>query len=493
MSSNAALWKDILENWTWIPPSSQEADDLYDSHPTTAVEVPGSGLTNTDVHEQSPTIPPYPPDENSNISEITHSTSDGLASTFSDLESLLNHSNGSFSMSQFSHISQTFPSSVVQAPNTDCATTQRQDHAEDSPNHADASLHAEDAIVSTASDNESYLSDWTSAASQPLSQEKDSKDTAASQDVPLPSRPGRSGSGSPSNGLYLAHWVHGITPRRKAALKAEQRIATQMTALSSCDAEAAHPVPSIPSPKKRRRTVVRPVDAAEDADADVRSFPEASSKRRRISQRTSRDGYNPMTQDASPEISEHTASSQHVNDIHLNNIRSPRDFARVGDYRRYAYSRIHGPVLCSFCFEDPERSNKPGTKSRKKSQPDRSRTLSRLPDVGYRHLKTCNKFMQSKYFKQKMRRPRATQRLEDIVKDAVAKAHMMVVRLPCRRNPAYLARLALFQGIRAESVERHAAKHATIFKLDDCKCCPYPLYSAKAVQKLGRRGAKLRL
>ncbi|KAL7279754.1 hypothetical protein ACG7TL_006161 [Trametes sanguinea] len=382
-------------------------------------------------------------------------------------------------MSQSSHISHTFPSSIVQAPKTDYAIIQRQDYVEDSPIHADGrSLHAEDAILSTATiDNNSAssLTDWASAASQPLSQQKGSKSTASPQDIPLLSQPGRSDSGRPSVSHSPTLWVYGIMPRRKAALKAEQRIATQLTALSSCDAEVAPLETLIHNPKKRRRTATRP------DDTDVCSFSETSPKRRRVLQR-GQDEYNPIAQDAPPEINEHAATLQPQNDLYLDNIRSPGDYVRGEcDYRRYAYAQIHGPVLCSFCFEDPERSGTPGRKSRKskkskRSEHHRSRTLSRLPDVGYRHLKKCVKFKQSKYYKEKTHGSKTPWTIEgDIVKDAVA-AHMMVVRLPCQRNPAYLARVALFQGIQPENVEQHAANSDDYLDLSYAQPDEFPDY-----------------
>ncbi|KAI9060863.1 hypothetical protein FKP32DRAFT_1594964 [Trametes sanguinea] len=350
-------------------------------------------------------------------------------------------------------------------------------------------LRGQTALVSTVTTYEPSLTDWTSATSQSLSREKDLGSTTTSQDVPPPSQPGWSDGGIPSVGLSPANWTHSFMPRRNAALRAQHLIASQIeSALSLCGYEAADPEPPNPNQRKRRRTAA----GRDDEDPDADPVPVASPKRRRILRHRD-DGDGPTAQDATPSRSGLEYSDCPLPAIDLGSIRSRDAFDRPSDYKRYAHSQIHGPVLCSFCFQGQElaeQEDKKGKKSQK-GKSGRARTLSRLPDEGYRHLQTCKKFKQSRYFKEKIQ-PRdsgSTDQLKRIAQDAVKTAHMMVVRLPCRNNPAYSARVALFEGIHPEGVEQHAAKYATVFKLDDCTCCPYPLYTAEAVQELGRRGA----
>ncbi|KAI0823167.1 hypothetical protein BC628DRAFT_1340241 [Trametes gibbosa] len=186
-------------------------------------------------------------------------------------------------------------------------------------------------------------------------------------------------------------------------------------------------------------------------------------------------------------------------------------YSRDGDRRRRAISELHGRVQCSFC---QPMGLKGGV--------DRTR-LSRLPDTAYRHLRKCVAFQSTQYYRDKLvEKPdseaapgaeetvhggkaqaksckRATEKVasdanteepatgvtvteptQEDVKRAVKKTveeKMMIVQVHCQNDRAYRAR-ARRLGVMPKDVEAHVARYATIYKVENCKCCPYPHYAS---------------
>ncbi|CDO69267.1 hypothetical protein BN946_scf185042.g169 [Trametes cinnabarina] len=151
-------------------------------------------------------------------------------------------------------------------------------------------------------------------------------------------------------------------------------------------------------------------------------------------------------------------------------------YSYPGDWKRYAVSKVHGLVWCPWC----PRTN--GLKG--------PGTYSRVRDSPKGHLKTCDNFVRSKYYKaaggttydreeeakgeevdwKKKFKAADWRKHEEIVASALIKFAVVV---PCINDWRYKARLRE-QGLTNEDVLAELQPRATVYKYGHCLCCPLP-------------------
>ncbi|EJF61007.1 hypothetical protein DICSQDRAFT_180986 [Dichomitus squalens LYAD-421 SS1] len=144
----------------------------------------------------------------------------------------------------------------------------------------------------------------------------------------------------------------------------------------------------------------------------------------------------------------------------------PGRYARKTDWERRAFTALHGMIRCLFC--PPEDGLKPRG------------TIHRLPDAATRHLReTCPRFEQSELYRRHRSKSKGGAPLTkaQIVGRVVREYEKVaVVQVFCRRDEGYRRRCAEL-GLSPANVEARLARHAILYKIEDCECCPHPLWS----------------
>ena len=146
-------------------------------------------------------------------------------------------------------------------------------------------------------------------------------------------------------------------------------------------------------------------------------------------------------------------------------------YTRRTDRNRHAFTTLHGDIRCIFC---PIPSGGPKPRG----------TIHRLPDAAARHLREfCAHFEKSHVYQQHHGADPSLSRKDIVARLVRQYEKITVAQVHCRQNEDYKRRCAAL-GLSPANVESRLARHAVLYKIEDCECCPLPWYS-KYLQSLG--------
>ncbi|RPD56144.1 hypothetical protein L227DRAFT_603174 [Lentinus tigrinus ALCF2SS1-6] len=149
-----------------------------------------------------------------------------------------------------------------------------------------------------------------------------------------------------------------------------------------------------------------------------------------------------------------------------------RNYTRKTDRDRQAFTTLHGDIRCIFC-PITSRASKPRG------------TIHRLPDAAARHLREFCAHFEKSHVYQQHRGADPSLSKKDIVARLVRQYEKIAVaQVHCRQNADYRRRCAAL-GLSPANVESRLARHAVLYKIEDCECCPLPRYS-KYLASLGK-------
>ncbi|KAI0770394.1 hypothetical protein C8Q74DRAFT_1369566 [Fomes fomentarius] len=154
-----------------------------------------------------------------------------------------------------------------------------------------------------------------------------------------------------------------------------------------------------------------------------------------------------------------------------------QEYARKTDWERHVFTSLHGEIRCLFC---PPVSS--GVKVRG--------TIHRLPDAAARHLRDwCPYFERSDVYKRvSEENPNVELSKKEVVARVVKQYEKIAVaQVFCRNNEEYVKKCAELQMSPA-NVESKLGRHAMLFKVEDCACCPHPSWTEWVASK-GASGA----
>ncbi len=192
-------------------------------------------------------------------------------------------------------------------------------------------------------------------------------------------------------------------------------------------------------------------DADSDSDGEGEHDDEKPPKKRRRTVAGARS----QPQHASPS----TSASSKAQPIVV------ADYSRKTDYVRFAFTSLHGDIRCIFC---PLVSRSDSVKPRG--------TFHRLPDAASRHLRdVCAHVEKSHAYQQA--RASGLRLKKDVVSCLVRRYEKIAIaQVHCRQDEDYKRRCVAL-GLSPAKVESRLARHAVLYKMEDCDCCPLPRYS----------------
>ncbi|KAI0683074.1 hypothetical protein C8Q76DRAFT_320412 [Earliella scabrosa] len=140
------------------------------------------------------------------------------------------------------------------------------------------------------------------------------------------------------------------------------------------------------------------------------------------------------------------------------------DYGRKTDWERHAFSRLHGELRCIFCPAIPV-----GVKPQGK--------VHRLPDAAARHLRdSCRYFEGSELYKKYGGGDANVSKKEVVARMVRQYEKIAIAQVYCRREEGHVARCAAIE-MTPLLVEAKLGRHAALYKVGDCECCPLPRWS----------------
>ncbi len=142
-------------------------------------------------------------------------------------------------------------------------------------------------------------------------------------------------------------------------------------------------------------------------------------------------------------------------------------YARTTDWKRRAFTKLHGRIRCVFCLPHPSASIQPRG------------TFNRLPDAAARHLREVCAHFEGSGMYERYRRGVGGRRLskKEIVARAVKdREKIAVAQVFCRKDKGHKKRCAEL-GLTPLDVEERLERHAVLCKAEECECCPHPSFS----------------
>ena len=145
-------------------------------------------------------------------------------------------------------------------------------------------------------------------------------------------------------------------------------------------------------------------------------------------------------------------------------------YTRKTDWRRGAFTKLHGQIRCLFCALHPSLQSRG--------------TLHRLPDAAARHLRECCAYFEGSEMYARYRKtlsadggerggwPSKQEIVARVVKDYEKVA---VAQVFCRKGKTHKKRCAEL-GLEPLDVEERLERHAVLYKAEECGCCPHPLF-----------------
>ncbi|RDX46553.1 hypothetical protein OH76DRAFT_835016 [Lentinus brumalis] len=241
-----------------------------------------------------------------------------------------------------------------------------------------------------------------------------------------------------------------IRPRRSLRHKPAVEITTRLK-------RARHSSKRTRTSRLSKETLADPdfVPSEGDADSDSDGEDEHDDEKPPKKRRRTVSGARSQSQHASPSTSASSKAQPTV----------VAGYSRKTDYARFAFTSLHGDIRCIFC---PLVSRSDGVKPRG--------TFHRLPDAASRHLRdVCPHVEKSHAYQQA--RANGLRLKKDVVSYLVRRYEKIAIaQVHCRQDEDYKRRCVAL-GLSPAKVESRLARHAVLYKMEDCDCCPLPRYS----------------